>query len=88
MMNSQDDLLLPHPPNLKQKPSSLKQRPRGHFFFFLLDLLDSQALLKEQLIKFKARSGSVYRAVGDQSILLPFFKVTSSNLGEEDPSET
>lgn len=68
MVTFQGGQLLPHPPDLRQKPGSLKQRPCG------LPLPPVGRLLLDWPNKFKARAGYVYTTVGSQSAILPFFK--------------
>lgn len=78
MVNFQDGLLLPHLPDLSQKPGSLKQEPCRFF----------SLLLMEWFNKFKARSRLVHTMVEGQLAVLSVFSLTNPKLGEVESSLT
>lgn len=74
--------LPPQPPDLRQKPGSLKQRS-----FRVVSLhspLPPLLPLMKWLNKFKARQDVFITTVVGLSAILPFLKGTSPKVGEED----
>lgn len=67
----------PHPPNLRQKPGSLKQSPCGLFS------CQWWTLLMSWFNKLNTRSGHVYPTDVGQSVILTVFKLATPKLGEE-----
>lgn len=73
-MNSQNGWLLPHLPDLRQKPDSWRQQALWAFS------PPTRAFLLMNWLKFKAWWGRVCTVAVGQSVTLSFFKLTSPGL--------